>query len=406
MPTFSYRAITDSGTETRGTLEAENEFAAKSAVAARGLIPSSVSQAGGGLDLAWLKKARKRSAKVKAADLILFTKQFRTMFQAGLSITRLLEVLEQQTEHSGLREAIVRITQDIRSGNSLHEAFRRHPQVFSLLYCSMLQAGEASGSLAEVLERMIYIIEHDYKVRKQITSALIYPAVVIVMLVGAFLFLLTFVLPQFVAMFSSAGVQLPLPTRINMGIYMFLKAYWPFVLVGTTAAVAGFIAWARTKNGRYVLDMVFLRFPLVGLVLQKGAMSRFASIFAILQSSGVTVLESIRVISGVIGNVVIAREFDRLREKLEEGRGISGPLRSSRWFTPMVINMIAIGEESGNLEEMLREVAAHYDFEVEYAVGRLTELITPILTVGLAGVVGFFVLSIYLPLADLIKTMK
>ncbi len=406
MPTYTYRGFTESGTETRGTLEAENEQMAMAMVAAKGLIPSAVSKSGGGMDFAWLKKASKKSGKVKAADLILFTKQFRTMFRAGLSITKLLEVLEQQTEHQGLKDAIVRITQDIRQGSALHEAFRRHPAIFGSLYCSMLQAGESSGSLVEVLERMIYIIEHDYKVRKQITSALIYPAVVVVMLVGAFIFLLTFVLPQFVVMFSKAGVALPLPTRINMAIYEFLKGNWPFVVVGFIASVFGFIAWSKTRNGRYILDTVFLRFPLVGPVLQKGAMSRFASIFAILQSSGVTVLESIRVISGVIGNVVIAREFDRLREKLEEGRGISGPLRSSRWFPPMVINMIAIGEESGNLEEMLREVAMHYDFEVEYAVGRLTELITPILTVGLAGVVGFFVLSIYLPLADLIKAMK
>ena len=406
MPTFAYRAITESGTETRGTLEADNDQAAMAAVAAKGLIPTAVSRAGGGLDLGWLKKASQKSGKIKAADLILFTKQFRTMFQAGLSITRLLEVLEQQTEHKGLKNAIVRINQDIRAGSSLHEAFRRHPGMFSTLYCSMLQAGEASGSLVEVLERMIYIIEHDYKVRKQISSAMIYPAVVLTMLIGAFIFLLTFVLPQFVTMFTKAGVELPLPTKINMAIYLFLKGYWPFVVAGLVGGAGAFIYWVRTKPGRYMLDMVLLRFPLIGPVLQKGAMSRFASIFAILQSSGVSVLESIRVISGVIGNVVIAREFDKLREKLEEGRGISGPLRSSRWFTPMVINMIAIGEESGNLEDMLREVAMHYDFEVEYAVGRLTELITPILTVGLAGVVGFFVLSIYLPLADLIKTMK
>jgi len=406
MPTYSYRGFTESGTETRGTLEAENEQMAMAAVAAKGLIPSAVKQAGGGMDLAWLKKARKRSSKVKAADLILFTKQFRTMFQAGLTITKLLEVLEQQTNHSGLKEAIVRITQDIRQGSALHEAFRRHPAVFSTLYCSMLQAGETSGSLVEVLERVVYIIEHDYKVRKQITSALIYPAVVVVMLLGAFVFLLTFVLPQFVVMFTSAGVKLPLPTRINMAIYEFLKGYWPFVLIGLAGGVAGFISWARTTVGRYMLDSMFLRMPLMGPVFQKGAMSRFASIFAILQSSGVSVLESIRVISSIIGNAVISKEFDRLREKLEEGRGISGPLRSSRWFTPMVINMIAIGEESGNLEAMLREVATHYDFEVEYAVGRMTELITPILTVGLAGVVGFFVLSIYLPLTELLKVVK
>lgn len=406
MPNYTYRGFTESGTETRGTLEAENEQMAMAMVAAKGLIPSSVSKAGGGMDFTWLKKAAKKSGKVKAADLILFTKQFRTMFRAGLSIIRLLEVLEQQTEHQGLRDAIVRITQDIRQGSSLHEAFRRHPAIFSTLYCSMLQSGEASGSLVEVMERMIYIIEHDYKVRKQISSALVYPAVVVVMLVAAFIFLISFVLPQFVSMFSKAGVQLPLPTRVNMAIYEFLKGYWPFLLAGLTAGGVGFSFWAKTYAGRYVLDSIFLRMPLIGPVLQKGAMSRFASIFAILQSSGVSVLESIRVISGVIGNVVIAKEFDRLREKLEEGRGISGPLRSSRWFTPMVINMIAIGEESGNLEEMLREVAMHYDFEVEYAVGRLTELITPILTVGLAGVVGFVVLSIYLPLADLIKVVQ
>lgn len=406
MPTFAYRAYTDSGTETRGKLEAENEQLAMAAVAAKGLIPSAINQVGGGMDLAWLKKAAKKSGKVKAADLILFTKQFRTMFRAGLSITRLLEVLEQQTQHTGLKHAIVRITSDIRSGSALHEAFRRHPAIFNSLYCSMLQSGETSGSLVEVMERMIYIIEHDYKVRKQISSALVYPAVVVVMLVAAFIFLISFVLPQFVTMFANAGVELPLPTRINMAIYELLKGYWPYLLVGLAGAGVGFRFWAKTTRGRYILDSLFLRMPLIGPVLQKGAMSRFASIFAILQSSGVSVLESIRVISGIIGNAVIAKEFDRLREKLEEGRGISGPLRTSRWFTPMVINMIAIGEESGNLEEMLREVASHYDFEVEYAVGRMTELITPILTVGLAGVVGFVVLSIYLPLADLIKVVK
>lgn len=406
MPNFAYRAITESGTEIKGTLEAESEDAARAAVAAKGYLPTRVAKAGGGGGASWMETLEKRTTRIKASDLILFTKQFRTMFKAGLTITRLLEVLEQQTENKRLKDAIIQITQDIRSGSTLHEAFRKHPGIFPPLYCSMLQAGESSGSLVEVLERMIYIIEHDFKVRKQIKSAMTYPIIVVIMLFGAFIFLLTFVIPKFVTIFTKAGVELPLPTRINLMLYEFLKAYWPLLIVAAAGCVAGFLLWIRTKRGRYMFDSFLLRMPILGPVFQKGAMSRFASIFAILQSSGVSVLESIRIISGVIGNSVIAKEFDRLREKLEEGRGISGPLKSSRWFTPMIINMIAIGEESGNLEDMLREVALHYDYEVEYSVGRMTELITPVLTVGLAVVVGFFALSIFLPLYDMIKTMK
>jgi type IV pilus assembly protein PilC len=406
VPSFAYKAMTESGSVVSGTIEAAGIEQAQMAMAQQGLIPTKVSLKGGGAG-AGLKARLSQLAmkKPKASDLILFTKQFKTMFQAGLTVVSLLEVLEQQTENPSLKQAVQSIVQDIRRGGSLHESFARHPRIFSRLYTSMIAAGERSGSLTEVMERMIYIIEHEFKVRKDIQSALTYPVIVIVMLFLAFIFLLTFVIPKFVAIFAHANIEMPLPTRINIFLYEFLKSNWHFLILGTVGFFMAVGWYVRTDQGRLLKDRLVLRLPVIGKVLQKAAMSRFASIFAILQSSGVSVLESVRIISGIIGNAAIALEFDNLREKLEEGRGISGPLRSSSYFTPMIITMIAIGEESGNLETMLHEVAVHYDYEVSYSITKMSELIGPAMMVGLAGVVGFFALSIFLPLFELIKAV-
>ena len=403
MPNFKYVAMTEGGSRVSGSVEAESQDAALQWVAAQGYIPSKVSEAGGGMGVGGLADLNKRLAKVKAADIILFTKQFRTMFDAGLSIVNVLEVLEQQTENAKLKDAIIAIAQDIRRGQALHEAFSKHPRIFTNMYCAMLRAGEASGTLSEVLERLIYLVEHEYKVKKDIKSAMTYPVIVIVVLFGAFIFLLTYVIPQFVTLFAKAGLELPLPTRVCIAMYEILRDYWYLMLIGCVGIVFGLISYVRTSVGRLQFDTQSLRIPIIGPVLKKSAMSRFASIFALLQASGVSVLESIRILSAVIGNMAIANEFDWLRGKLEEGRGIAGPLKNSKYFTPMIINMIAIGEETGNLEDMLREVANHYDYEVEYAIGRMSELIGPVMVLLLAVVVGFFAMSIILPIYDLVK---
>jgi type IV pilus assembly protein PilC len=214
---------------------------------------------------------------------------------------------------------------------------------------------------------------------------------------------LTFVIPKFVTIYQSAHLKLPWPTKICMILYGLLMNYWPVLIIGIATAVIVLVFSLRTRQGRHVKDAIVLKIPLVGPLFVKAAMSRFASIFSIFQASGVPVLGAMAVLTKTIGNEAISREFNKIRDRLEQGSGIAGPLQSARYFPPMVINMVAIGEESGNLDDMLKEVSAHYDTEVEYAVKKLSDSIGPILTVGLAVVVGFFAFAIFLPMWDLTK---
>lgn len=346
---------------------------------------------------------KERFTRVKTPELILFTKQFRTLLKAGVPMLKLLEVLENQTENIKLKKIAAIMRQDIKQGATLYDSFRKHPGTFSPLYCSMLLAGETSGAVPEVLERLTRIIQHEHKVKSDIMSALQYPIMVCISLSVAFFVLLTFVIPKFASVFKAAGLQLPLPTVICMNLYAFVHNYWYLGLMGIAALGFGLSYYLKTESGKYTKDALVLRLPIFGPLFVKAAMSRFASIFAILQASGVPVLDALKVLAGALGNRAIGREFEKIRTRVEEGRGITGPLSSARYFTPMVINMVAIGEESGNLDEMLREVSVHYDDEVAHALSKLSEALGPILIIGLAGVVGFFALAIFLPMWDLTK---
>ncbi len=402
MTKYKYEGITEGGSAISGSLEADTIEAARDMVLGKGYIPTKVIPETA-KENSFTSAIARKFKSVKIPEIILFTKQFRTLFDAGISIVNLLEVLEQQSDNEHLKKAVVQIGDDIRQGSTLFGAFNKHQDIFSPLYCSMIRAGEVAGTLPEVLERLIYLIEHEYKVKKQIQSAMVYPIIVVVLLVAAFIFLLNFVIPKFVGIFKSARIELPLPTKICMFMYQGMQSYWLIGLIVIASVVTVLFLYVRTEKGAYVKDSMMLRIPLVGTVLRKGAMARFASIFSLLQSSGVSILETVGILADTIGNNAISQEFDNLKEKLQEGRGIAGPLRSSRNFTPMVINMIAIGEESGNLDEMLTQVANHYDYEVEYSVQRMSELIGPILMCCLAVVVGFFATAILFPMFDLTK---
>ncbi|HWR04923.1 MAG TPA: type II secretion system F family protein [Humidesulfovibrio sp.] len=407
MPFFKYTAITNSGGNTKGVIEAASVAAAEDQLAARGLIPTGVAETsgpdGGGAGGGFLTDLANRMQSIKPQDLILFTKQLRTMLNAGIPVLQSLDVLQNQTENPRLKGAIVSIGADIKSGTTLSKAFSKHTGVFPELYCNMIRAGEISGTLTEVLERLIYIVEHEFKVKKDIKSALTYPMVVVVALVAAFFILILFVLPQFVDLFTKAGIALPLPTRICLGLYAALTKFWYVALAAIGGTVFALSAYFRTEAGKIARDGFFLKLPILGPVFKKAAMARFASIFAILQASGITVLEAMDILTDTIGNAYIANDFRNLREKLEQGRGLSGPLRGAKSFTPMMISMITIGEETGNMEDMLREAAKHYDYEVEYAVSKMSELLGPVLVAGLTGVVGFFALAIFLPLVELMQ---
>jgi len=405
MPNYAYQAITADGATTAGTIEAESVDRAATSLMERGLIPSDIKvtgAAGGAGFSAFLAKMH----SVKMQDLIIFTKQFRSLFKAGVPIVRSFQVLEAQTQDRMLKHAIGDIAQNIKQGSTLFASLEKHEKIFSPLYRNIVKAGEMSGTMPESLERLIYIIEHEEKIKSDIKSALQYPIMVTIALVGAFFILETFVVPKFVEMFSKAGIALPVPTKIAILIYQVLSNYWYLMLGGLIGIIVGLRIYLKTEQGKYVRDKLILKIPVLGQLFVKAAMSRFASIFGMLQSSGVPVMTSMKVLSGVIGNMAIAREFDVVRERMHEGHGIAAPLRSAKYFTPMVVDMVAIGEETGNIEDMLHEVTIHYDDEVGYTVKRLSDLIGPVLIVGLAAVVGFFAMAIFLPMWDLTKMAR
>ena len=406
MPNYNYQAINEDGQNVTGTLEAESLDVANAIIFSRGLIPSKLSQAKVTFGNDLLTKIKSIGSSVKVTDLIIFTKQFRSMLGAGVPILRLLQVLELQTESKALKGAITKIVQDIRQGSSISEAFGKYPGIFPHLYCSMVKAGEISGNLPGVLDRLIYIIDHEAKVKSDISSALRYPMIVLFALALAFFILLTFVVPQFATIFGKAGLDLPMPTKIAILLSNFLKGYWFIYIPSVLGIVFVLYSYFKTENGKFTRDTVLLQLPIVGPLLQKAALSRFASIFAILQSSGVPVMQSLTILSVTIGNAAISKDFDYVRDRIEQGAGISAPLKAAKYFTPMVVDMIAIGEESGNIDEMLREITKHYDDEVEYAVKGLSDAIGPILIVGLAAVVGFFALAIFMPMWDLTGMVK
>ncbi len=401
MPQYAYEAINEAGNTVKGTLEADSPDGAKNRLSAMGYIPVSVQRGVGAADGGFLEGLEAALSRVKAQELILFTKQFKTMLGAGLSMLEILKVLEQQSENPRLRKVCARMSDDVKKGASISDALAVHKGIFSDLYVSMVRAGEAAGALPQVLERLIYIITHEHQVRSDIKSALQYPITVVVALAGAFVFLLKFVVPVFAKIFAEAKVELPWPTRLALTLNMFVDQYWYVTLGLIAAVVAGLFFWFRTERGRVVRDAFFLHLPIVGLLFRKAAMSRFASIFSILQASGVPVLTTIDILVGTIGNAAIAREFRRIQDLIRTGQGLAGPLARARYFTPMVVTMVAVGEESGNLDEMLAAISEHYDAEVAYAVKRLSDALGPVLIVGLAGVVGFFALAIFLPMWDL-----
>ncbi len=401
MANFKYKAINALGEDISGEMEADSIASAQNMLASQGNIPKEV------------KLLRDDSAvgiglisffnKVAMPDIILFTKQLRTMLRAGIPILQIFTIVAEQSQNPALQKALESIGRDIQEGETLYSAFQKQSHIFSKLYCGLINAGEISGTMPQVLDQITYILEHEYKVKRDIKAALAYPKMVVFTLCGAFFFLLTFVIPKFITVFNKAGLELPLPTRICLFMYHGLESYWIVMLITTITIFVGIKAYCKTGQGAIAKDLLLVRLPILGPLFIKSAMSRFASILAILLSSGVNTLSAFEILTETIGNAAIAKEFNNMSDKMEEGLGISAPLRSSKFFPPMVVNMISIGEESGSIEDMLEQIASHYDEEVEYTVSGLAEAIGPVLIVVLAVVVGFFALSIFLPMWDLTK---
>jgi len=309
MAKYSYKAINDNGATIKGEIEASAPSTAKDQLSEQGLIPLEVKLSVDAKGKSGAGGFFSSGPRVKAPELILFTKQFRTMFKAGIPLVRVLQILGAQTPNSTLKAVTEAMYVDITQGLTISEAMARHPKVFPPLYSNIAMAGEKSGSLPEVLNRLIYIIEHEENVKKNIKSALQYPTIVVIVLVLAFIVLLTFVMPKFAAIFMKANIELPLPTKIIMKIYDIFTIYWYMMLSSVLTTITLIKLYIKTEQGLFVKDTILLKLPIFGPLFLKSAMSRFASIFATLQASGVPVVDSIAMLSATIGNAAISRSF-------------------------------------------------------------------------------------------------
>jgi type II secretory pathway component PulF len=405
MPTFAYKARDERGLLVQGSIEAPTQRDAMTQLDAMGYIPVSAKETGA-KSATSVDDFLLRFQRVKFDDLIFFTRQLRTVVRSGIPIVAGLRALAEQTTNQRLRKAIGVVAQDIDKGFSFSDALARHKGIFSEIYVSMVRSGETSGSLEEVLERLSALLEFQMKTKETIKSAMRYPIFVVSTLVGAFIILVNVVVPKFAPLFRSAKIALPLPTQILLLINDIFQKYLGLSFIILAALVVGFFLYKRTDTGRYTIDVIKLKTPLIGDIILKTSMSRFAFTLENLVSSGVPIMRTLDIVSRTVGNEFVAKKVLEISANIEKGKGISRPMKDAKIFPPLVIHLISTGEETGSLEDMLREISMHYDREVTYTVNRLSAYIEPLLTVGLAGMVLFLALAIFMPWWNIMGAMR
>ncbi|MFN8606198.1 MAG: type II secretion system F family protein [Vulcanimicrobiota bacterium] len=404
MPTFVYEARDATGQLRKDTIEAANLRAATQRLQEQRMTVIQIKAKAAGAGADGFAGLLSRMKKVDEQALTVFSRQFATMINAGLAMVRCLDILSEQTEDKKLRETLIQVRRDVEGGSTLSNSLAKHPQVFSMLYISMVKAGEMGGVLDEVLERLAGFMEKDFALKKKVKSALTYPVVILLMATGIVFFLVTYILPTFVALFEGMSLALPLPTQILIAITK--GARNPAVMIPLLAllGVGGFFVgqYIKTPAGRKQYDMMKLNIPVFGLLNRKVAISRFCRTLGTLLSSGVPIMQALEIVGRASGNEIIAMTVTKVRESIREGESIASPLGASGMFPPMVTQMVAVGEETGNLDAMLSKIADFYDTEVEYMLASLTSMLEPIMIVGMGGIVGFIVISVFLPLYQLI----
>ncbi len=407
MPVFEYRARNRKGGLEEGSLTASDADEVGQELAKRGHFPVKIKVAGGQTKDKIKDEENipfgQRFEKVTAKDLVLFTRQMSTLFNAGLPILGILSALSEQMESPKLKRVLVQVRADIQGGLSVSESMSKFPDVFSELYLSMIAAGEAGGVMDELLGRLADLLEKDEDNRIKVKAAMSYPKMVVGAMAIAMVILMVKVVPIFVGMFEKANIELPLATQIMIGANKAFQDYWHV----TGAVLFGLFLlhkkWVSTESGRFKWDMFKLKFPLIGAILLRSAMSKFARVFGTLQKGGVPILDILDVTAQVMGNVVLSRVVLDVKESVQEGLGMAVPLKRSGLVPPLVVQMVAAGEESGSLDIMLIKVADYYDAEVDQAVKNLSSKIEPILLVFMGGMVLFLALAIFVPMWDMSK---
>ena len=403
--TYAYKVRDKGGKVTQGTLEADSPTLVASKLRSMGLTPISI-------DKHQASVASKElhvpgfGPKVKMKQLSVFARQFATMINAGLTLLRTLSILENQTENKVLVKIIAEVRADVEKGASLSQALAKHPKVFNKLFVAMVRAGETAGVLDRTLLQLAAIIEKQVELRAKIKSAMTYP-IAVLGLVGLILTaMLVFVVPMFAGMYKDLGGTLPLPTRILMvASSIFVKGF-PVIVLTDVGAVWAFKRWVQTENGRGMWDRIKLRIPIFGKLTHKTAITRFARTFSVLLRSGVPILEALEITSETVGNSVAQKAIKDVQSGVRKGESLAKPLASHPIFPSMVVQMMAVGEETGALDEMLEKIAEFYEQEVQAMVDALTSLLEPLLIVVLGGAVGSMVVALYLPMFRVINLVK
>ena len=401
MPTFAYSARPATGGDiTTGEIELPTKdddvlaFLHK-----QKMIPVSVREKQKGFTI-------KFGTGVSTRDIVIFTRQFATMIDSGLPLVQSLDILAEQIENVSLRKVIQEVLYDVESGHTLAKAMGKQPKVFTELFTNMVAAGEAGGILDTILLRLAVFLEKNDALVRKIKCAMVYPGVILSVVGAAVAILLIFVIPTFQQMFASAGIPLPLPTRIVIGMSAFLQAFWWAVIVGLVGLVFLIRQTYRTPGGRLAIDRVTLSFPILGDLQRKAAVARFTRTLGTLVSSGVSILEGLEITAKTAGNRVIHDAVMDSRASIAGGETISGPLKESVVFPPMVVQMINVGEQTGGLDEMLTKIADFYDEEVDAAVETMLSAMEPIMIVVLGVIVGGMIVAMYLPIFDMINAVQ
>jgi type IV pilus assembly protein PilC len=400
MPEFAYKARAAGGAVTEGKFEAPDQKTAMERLRAQKLIVLEINEHQPGL-LDALQKYNPFKPKVASKDIVLFSRQLSTLVSAGVALVAGLNILSEQIESPPFKVVVNKVKEDIEGGLSIADAMKKHPSAFSDLYVAMIKAGEVGGILDTILERLSAYLEAAEDLKHKVKGAMMYPAVVATIALSVTVFLLVGVIPTFKEIFSSFGAELPLPTRIVVGISESLQNHW-YVYLGVPAAIF-FVGrkWAKTPSGQKIFDTQVLKLPLFGPMLRKVAVAKFTRTLGTLVKSGVPILQALETVAQTSGNKVIETALMDARESIREGERISEPLKKSGVFPPMVVQMIAVGEETGNLDIMLTKIADFYDQEVDVAVKGLTSMIEPIVIVVMGVVIGGIVIAMFIPMFEL-----
>ena len=399
--TFLWKGRTPAGEMLSGELAAVDKQELMAQLRKRRILVTSVSPKS-----AANREIRLRPPKVTTRDQGVFTRQFATMINAGLPLVQCLNILGQQSENLYFKKVVLEVMASVEGGSTLAEAMGKHPRVFNKLYVNMVGAGEAGGVLDVIFQRLAVYLEKAEALRRKVKGAMTYPAIVLFVAGGATTFMLLFIIPTFAKMFSDFGADLPLPTKIVLGLSNFLKMWW-WALAGAGAGgVFALKTYYRSPRGRVVLDTLMLRVPVLGSVIRRAAVARFTRTLGTLISSGVPILDGLEITARTAGNAVVENAILMTRGSISEGNTIAEPLRQCEVFPPMVVQMIAVGEQTGALDEMLNKIADFYDDEVDAAVEQLTAIIEPAMIVIMGVVVGGMLVAMYLPMFKLVTVIS